>query len=156
VSRLIDFLRACADAERAAGEFYRFLSETFATHPEAAAAFGTLAEEEEGHARTFEFLRSLVRDGDQEALLKPSFGENLERLRRGLEKAKEDLRAKPSLADAVGMALLLEETTLERDKAAFAEIADREIQRLIKSVITADDGHRRDLIRLREALTQAA
>ncbi len=152
MSRLIDFLRSCAEAERAVGDFYRFLGETFSDHGEASRAFLRLAAEEEGHGRTFDFLRSLVRDGDQEALLKPACGENLERLKRGLEKARHGIRAKPCLADAVGMALLLEETTLERDKAAFAEIEDREVRRLLESLITADDGHRRELEHLQAAL----
>lgn len=149
---LNDFLRACAETERLVGSLYGFLAEHFARRPQASQTFRQLALEEEGHARTFEFLRSLASHGEHELTVRAAFRTNLERLRKGLEKARASVGADDdaALLDALGIAILLESTTLERDKGAFVEVHDREFQNLLHGLVVSDQHHRKHLEELRD------
>jgi rubrerythrin len=137
------------------GRFYSDLADRFRARLEAAELFRQLANDEEEHARTFEFLRSVASRMDEDVVVAPSFYGNLDRLRRGLEKAAvalPDGTDEAALKDAVGMAILVESTTLERDKAAFARVDDREFRNLLNALVVADEGHRRELEALRASL----
>ncbi len=155
---LCDFLRRCGESERLVRDFYRLVADRFSEDEEAAELFSRMAIEEEGHAKAFEFLLAVASRYRGRATVHENFEPNLERLRRGVERATESLRgAHPgSLADAVGIACLIEATTLERDKGAFADVPDHEFRSLLDGVVVSDEGHRRKLEAFRQALIEAA
>jgi len=159
VANLSEFLKSCAEAERLVGAFYFHLAERFRSRESAADLFRQLAHDEEQHARAFEFLRSVASRLDEEMVVAASFYGNLERLRRGLEKAAATLPPgsdDAALREAVGTAVLVESTTLERDKAAFALVDDREFRNLLHAVVVADEAHHGKLQTLQASLPKPA
>jgi len=157
VASLRGFLKACAEAERLVGRFYGDLAERFRFFP-AAEVFRRLADDEEEHARAFEFLRSIASRLDEQMVVAPAFYGNLERLRGGLEEATASLSGagdEKALREAVRVALRVEATAIERDKAAFAQVDDREFRNLLNALVGADEAHHRRLKGLWDSLPPA-
>lgn len=158
MGRLSDFPRSCAETERLVGDFYRALAGAFPRHPQARHLFLALAQEEEAHARTFDFLRSVAKEHEGEVTVKESFAPNVERLRKGVGRILAALGSGSGvpLREALDWAILAEATTLERDKSAYVEVEDPEFRNLLKGLVTADEAHRRKLESLRASLRAAA
>lgn len=154
---LSDFLRSCADAERLVGDLYRALAQAFPEHPQARRLFLALAQDEEAHARTFDFLRSVAKDHEGRVAVKEAFAGNVERLRKGIGRILAALGAEGGipLREALDWAILAESATLERDKGAFVEVGGAEFRNLLKGLVTSDEGHRRQLEALRASLAAA-
>jgi rubrerythrin len=155
---LSDFLRSCADTERLVRDFYRALAGAFPEPPQVRRLFLSLAEEEESHARTFDFLRSVAKDHEGRVQVKESFAGNVERLRKGIGRILAALGSEGGipLHEALDWAILAESTTLERDKGAFVEVGGAEFRNLLKGLVTSDEGHRQQLEALRASLSAAA
>jgi rubrerythrin len=155
---LSGFLKTCAETERLVGAFYADLAERFRGFPRAAELFRQLSGEEEAHARVFEFLRSVASRLDEQTTIAPTFLQNVERLRRGLEKAASALipdDGEAGLREAIGTAILVESTTLERDKTAFVQVENQEFRDLLHGLVASDESHRGQLAALRDDLADA-
>ena len=148
------FLAVCAETERMASDFYACLAKAFAQCPGAAEVFREMAEDEGNHARTFDMLRSVATQQNLNAAVQSNFDRNVERMRRGIERAVKSVEAENGLqlADAIGFGLLIESTTLERDKASFVDVDDQHFQKTLKDLICGDEAHRKRLEQLRETL----
>lgn len=155
---LSDFLRSCADTERLVGDLYQALARAFPEHPQAQRLFLALAEEEDAHARTFDFLRSIAKEHEGRVTVKESFAGNVERLRKGIGRILSALGSGSGipLDEALDWAILAESTTLERDKGAYVEVGGTEFRNLLKGLVTSDEGHRKQLEALRASLCAAA
>lgn len=155
---LCDFLKRCAESERLVRDFYRLVADRFADDAEARELFAEMAAEEEGHAKAFEFLVAVAGRYEGRAEVRDAFEANIERLRRGVQRAAASLEGAGggSLTDAVGIACLVEATSLERDKGAFAEFRDPKFRTLLEGVVVSDERHRRKLEAFRQALLEAA
>jgi len=156
LTNLSKFLKACAKSERLVGKLYSELAARFPGHVKAAALFQQLAEEEEHHARTFEFLQTVGTRGDQAQAVAPDFFDNLARLEQGIERALRSLSGHPhdnQLLEAIRTAIRVESTTLERDKTSLVWVADREFRNLLTGLAAGDESHRRQLEALQESLS---
>ena len=156
--RIQEFLDHCAASERWVRDFYAFLADSFAENPRGSAIFRELAEEEEAHARSFEFLKPIAARVALDVIVLDHFSVDLERMRTGLGKVRQmvESRKGSSLLEVLGMAILVESTTMERDKLAFARVEDPDFQNIVKGIVHCDDDHRNKLEAMRDNLIVAA
>jgi rubrerythrin len=150
---LEQFLTVCAETERMASDFYASMARAFRGRPCAAEAFRGMSEDEANHARTFDMLRSLAARQRMTATIHKNFYKNVERMRRGIECAANTIESDSGfqLTEAIGLGLLIEATTIERDKASFIEVDDPQFRKTLRGLISADERHLKKLEELRDA-----
>ncbi|MDF1555946.1 MAG: hypothetical protein P1P84_22925 [Deferrisomatales bacterium] len=156
--RIQEFLDHCAASERWVRDFYTFLAERFRADPRCSGLFGQLAEEEEAHACGFEFLKPIAARSAPQIVVNDRFLADFERMRRGLDKVRHRVESQngSSLPDVLGLAILVESTTMERDKLAFVSVEDRDFQRVLDGITACDEAHRKKLEEMRDSIAVLA
>lgn len=152
--RIHEFLDHCAASERWVRDFYAFLAERLREDSRCAELFGQLAEEEEAHACGFEFLKPIAARSAPQIVVHDRFLADLDRMRKGMDQVRQRVESRngSSLPEVLGLAILVEATTMERDKLAFARVEDLDFQKVLRGITSRDDAHRKKLEEMRDSL----
>jgi len=141
--RLIDMLRGLAELEQAAADLYEWYAQIFDDDPEAVHFFRDIAKQELDHRNLVDFqLRIVARNSDSFTDIAESSDE-IDAARRAVDKhMREGIF---ELADALEFALWLESTAAEMHHGAFIAESNPQIAKLVSSLASADDEHKKSI-----------
>lgn len=135
-----DVLEVCKAVELACSKLYHFFADLFKRDRDSFLLWLTAALEEENHARKFDLVAKLRKDGIIEAI-----SIDLEEAEKALKYVRSQLRRvkkdPPPLRDALAVAVELEEKYHGFMRQDVIQFADESYQRLFQPITSADTRH---------------
>lgn len=135
-----ELLMLCARIERAVSDLYFLFQEIFADHPQSALLWQKTAQEELNHEQQFLMAARLYA-----GQLAPDASVDLERLQKVLQGVltviERSKTSRPSIEQALRLAINLEEQLVETHLKAVLRFNDESVNRLFKAMMAADQEH---------------
>src|SRR6185369_5625680 len=143
---VVRILEICRDVEVYVSELYYYFEESFSDIPDMSRLWKKTAMEEENHAKQFVLAINLRKQD-----LVHSVSIDLDGAEAVLNKVKsvyETVRqSKPAIADALRMAIELEEELAEYHLSVLARFQDKSHKMLFEAMMNHDNGHALELIK---------
>jgi hypothetical protein len=138
------------DAETRTGELYAMIGLNVSiTHPELADLFGSLARDEELHARQIAFMQNVFLQSQDSFLEKPETEASIAEFMQNLEMTKSFLNqhfATVQPQDMIRLFLDLERNLVEKHRLLFLKAADPQVKNLLESLNLGDANHIKKLL----------
>jgi rubrerythrin len=141
------FISKSIEIERKTAELYAEFARRFAGDSEAAELFSCLADEEQAHAKSLEFVDRVLRGFKGRLEVTALFDEVADALLRDLGRALQLLRdGKPiSVETAVSLATKIEASMIEEQRVGLIETDSVELLKTFKMLSSQTDGHKERL-----------